>query len=156
MVCFWFLPSAHMAVISALMKNKEHWDWTTVHVVMQLASCFPSPLGERCPRVKFRGLGKAAGSRSPGSSPRIEHRVAKNSTAFRAAQDSVPTTLQAGKARRSPCLPVDDRAAVGPQPSMSSCKALIVKNANVQLVCAALGFVWEQAAQLQRVYLNGM
>lgn len=41
-------------------------------VSMQLAGCFPSPLGERCPGVKFRGLRKAAGSRSPGSSPRIE------------------------------------------------------------------------------------
>lgn len=86
--------------------------------VMQLASCFPSPLGEPCPRVKFRGLGKAAGCRSPGSSPRIEHRVAKNSPAFRAAQCSVPTTLQAGKGRRSPGLPADGRASVGVQPSV--------------------------------------
>lgn len=41
--------------------------------------------------VKFRGLGKAVGYRSPGSSPRIEH-SGKNSTPFWAAQCSVPTT----------------------------------------------------------------
>lgn len=46
-------------------------------VVKHLASCFPSPLGKSSPRVKFHGLGKAAGSRAPGSSPQIEHKMVK-------------------------------------------------------------------------------
>jgi len=78
--------------------------WTAKPCIQTAGQMFSITSGESCPRVKFRGFGRAAGNRSLGSSPLIEHRVVKNSIPFWAAQYPVPTTLQAGKGRRSPGL----------------------------------------------------
>lgn len=64
--------------------------------------------GESCPRVKFRGLGKAAGYRSPGSSPEIEHRVVKIAHHFELPSALFPPLHMLGKeggARSSQWIP---------------------------------------------------
>lgn len=53
--------------------------------------------GESSPRVKFRGLGKAAGNRSPGSSPQIEHRVVKIANHFGLPSTRFPPLGRLGK-----------------------------------------------------------
>ncbi len=53
--------------------------------------------GESCPRVKFRGLGRAAGNRSPGSSPQIEHRVVKIAYHFGLPSTRFPPLCRLGK-----------------------------------------------------------
>lgn len=58
--------------------------------------------GESCPRVKFRGLGKAAGYRSPGSSPQIEHRVVKIAHHFGLPSARFPPLCRLGKEGGAP------------------------------------------------------
>lgn len=66
-------------------------------ILKQLARCFPSHLGESFPRVKFRGLGRAAGNRSPGSSPHIEHIVVKIAYHFGLPSTRFPPLCRLGK-----------------------------------------------------------
>lgn len=83
----------------------SYWGWTSKPNSQAVSQMFSITSGGSYPGVKFRGFGRAAGNRSRGSSPLIEQ-SGKNSIPFWAAQYPVPTTLQAGKGRRSPSLPV--------------------------------------------------
>lgn len=84
--------------------------------------------GESCPRVKFRGLGRAAGNRSPGSSPQMEHRVVKIAYHFGLPGTQFPPLCRLGKEGGAPALPVDIQHSVGVQRNCTkhnpiSCKA---------------------------------
>lgn len=58
--------------------------------------------GESCPRVKFRGLGRAAGNRSPGSSPQFEHSVVKIAYHFGLPSTQFPPLCRLGKEGGAP------------------------------------------------------
>lgn len=111
---FWFwccLSSVRPTVKSALRLDNQAWyscSWPAV---------FHHLSGSAVPGLNSVAWGRLLATGLQGAALGL-NRVAKNSTAFRAAQCSVPTTLQAGKGRRSPGLPVDSRASVGVQPSV--------------------------------------
>lgn len=106
-------------------KTKRSWVSTAAPTLGQgglvakaAGQMFSITSGESCPRVKFLGLGKAAGYMSPGTgtSDWVWEQRGKNSSVELMsclALRSVPTTLQAGKEGRSPGLPKDVQSVLG-------------------------------------------
>lgn len=107
MVRFWFLfiITSHSYIctnetyVALRLDNQSLWSCSWPAVFHHLS-------GSAVPGLNSVAWGRLLAAGLQGAALAL-NRVAKNSTAFGAARCAVPTTLRAGKGRRSPGVPVD-------------------------------------------------
>lgn len=104
-------PDLHLSASTGCLESSGAGQLTLL--VKQLDRCFSSHLEGSCLGVKFRGFGRAAGNRSPGTSPlngvvKIANRFGLPSTRF-------PPLCRLGKEGGVPGLPVGFQLCEDPQ-----------------------------------------
>lgn len=126
------LINCHLSASTGRVCVWSYWGWTSKPNSQAVSQMFSITSGGSYPGVKFRGFGRAAGNRSLGSSPLIEQ-SGKNSIPFWAAQYPVPTTLQAGKGRRSPSPPVGFLQLCGTSKELDNAQSHFMEG--LELIC---------------------
>lgn len=91
--------------------------WRTFIINLQLARCFPSPLGQAVFGLNSAARGRLSATGLQGAALRL-NTVVKIARHFGLPSAQFPP-LQAGKGRRSPSLPVDIQPSVGVKHTIS-------------------------------------